>query len=149
VAFALSTAATAAASSCAVWQRCRRPGRSPSLPQTLAVFAEAGRLAYPRRQGLPQDQVQPFDHGCTNPKAQVGQALGSQHNARAERQQFALLLLFDQLPVEQSRMWLTDRLVWASPLARARKRRHDVEGGDERRQIPRASVAEARRELGL
>ncbi len=41
---------------------------APPLPQALAVFAEAGRLAHPRRQGLPQGQVQPFDQGCTNPK---------------------------------------------------------------------------------
>ena len=43
-------------------------------------------------------------------------------------------------------MGLTDGLAWAASLAGARKRRHDVEGGDKRRQITREAVAEARRD---
>src|SRR5207244_7724833 len=38
----------------------------------------------------------------------------------------------------------TDGLAWAAPLPGGCKRHHDVEGGDERRQITRESVAEER-----
>ena len=48
-----------------------------SLPHALAVFAEAGRLARQRRQGLAQGQVQPFDQGRADREAKFGQALGS------------------------------------------------------------------------
>ena len=114
------------------------------LPQALAVFAETGRLAPQRRQSLTQGQVHPFDQGRADREAQGCQAGGSQHDASAERQQLALLLLFDHLPIDQIRMGLTARLVGASPLIRAGKRCDDVEGGDERRQIAGEAVAEER-----
>ena len=72
------------------------------------------------------------------------QAFGSKHDAGTQRQQFAVLLLFDQLPIDQIWMGLTDGLAWATPLAGSCKRRHDMEGGDERRQIAREAVAEER-----
>ena len=40
------------------------------LPQALAVFAAARRLAPQRRQGLPQGQVHPFHQGGADRKAQ-------------------------------------------------------------------------------
>jgi hypothetical protein len=46
----------------------------------------------------------------------LSQAFGSQHDARAERPQLALVLLFDQLPVDQFWMGLVERLARASPL---------------------------------
>jgi len=70
----------------------------------------------------------------------------SKHNAGAERRQFALLLLCDQLPVDQRRMGLTAGLAWAPPLAGAHKRRHHVEGRDERGQRAREAIAEERRD---
>src|SRR5207237_4295846 len=63
-------------------------------------------------------------------------------DAGAERQQLARLLLFDQLPIDQIGMWCTDGLAWAAPLPSGCKRHHNVEGGDERRQITRQSIAE-------
>ena len=80
------------------------------LPQAFAVFAEAGRLTRQRCQGLTQGQVHPFDQGRADCEAQLRQALGSQHDARAERQQLALFLLLDQLPVDQIWMGLTEGL---------------------------------------
>src|SRR5262245_14560973 len=47
------------------------------LPQALAVFTEAGRLAPQRRQGLTQGQVHAFDQGRADREAQVRQALGT------------------------------------------------------------------------
>ena len=105
------------------------------LLQTLAVSAEAVRFATQWRQGLPQGQIHPFDQGRTDREAQVRQAFGSQYDAGAECQELALVLLFDQLPVDQIWMGRTDGLAWAASLAGARKRRHNVEGGDEGRQI--------------
>ena len=114
------------------------------LPQTFAVFAEAGGLATQWRQSLAQGQVHPFDQGGADREAQVRQAFGAQHDAGAERQQLAVLLLFDQLPIDQIGMWGTDGRAWAAPLPGGCTRHHDVEGGDERRQITRESVAEER-----
>src|SRR5882724_3364390 len=116
-----------------------------SLPQALAVFTEAGCLTGQRCQGLTQRQVHPFDQGCADRMAQGRQAFGSKHDAGAERPQFALLLLFDQRPVDQIRMGLTAGLAWASPLAGACTRGHDVESSDQGRQRAREAVAEARR----
>ena len=92
------------------------------LPQALAVFAKAVCLAAQRRQGLPQGQGRPFDQGGADRKAQVSQAGGSQHDAGAERQQCAMLLLFDQLSIDQSWMGRTDGLAWAVPLGGSSKR---------------------------
>jgi len=64
-----------------------------SLPHTLAVFTEAGRLTRQGCQGLTQRQVDPFDQGRADREAQVRQAFGAKHDARAECQQLALLLL--------------------------------------------------------
>src|SRR5712692_2307800 len=116
------------------------------LPQALAVFAEAGRLTRQRCQGLTQGQVHPFDQGRADCEAQLRQALGSQHDARAERQQLALFLLLDPLPVDQIWMGLTEGLTGAPPLAGSRTRRYDVEGRDEGRQIAREAIAEERRD---
>src|SRR5712691_12413499 len=99
-----------------------------ALPQALAVFTEAGGLPGQRCQGLPQRQVHPFDQGRADREAQVCQALGAKHDAGAERQQLALLLLRDQLPVDQIGMGRTAGQAGAPPLAGPRKRRHDVEG---------------------
>jgi len=144
---------------CALVQRQRRPqahGRSchivegleedHPLPQALAVFPEAGRLPHQRCQGLPHGQVHPFDQGRADREAQVRQACGAKHDARAERQQLALLLLRDQLPVDQIGMGRTAGQAGAPPLAGPRKRRHDVEGSDEGRQRAREAVAEERRD---
>jgi hypothetical protein len=78
------------------------------LSYALAVFAEAGCLAPQRRQGLTPGQVHPFDQGRADRETQLPQAFGAKHDARAERQQFALFFLFDQLPIDQLRMWRTD-----------------------------------------
>jgi hypothetical protein len=45
----------------------------------------------------------------------VRQAFGAQHDAGAERQQLAVLLLFNQLPIDQIGMWCTDGLAGAAP----------------------------------
>jgi hypothetical protein len=79
-----------------------------------------------------------------SPKAVLRQAFGSQHDAGPERQQLALLLLFDHLPIDQLRMGCTDGFAWAAWLASAHQRRPDVEGGDERRQRARTAAAEKR-----
>ena len=92
------------------------------LPHTLAIFTGTGRITGQRGQGLTQSQVHPLDQGRTDRKARLCQALGAKHNTRAERQQLALFLLFDRLPVDQIRMGLTAGLAWTSPLAGARKR---------------------------
>ena len=55
------------------------------LPQALAVFTEARRLPRQRCQGLTQRQVHPFDQGRAHRVAQVRQAFGAKHDARAER----------------------------------------------------------------
>ena len=60
------------------------------LPQALAVFTEAGRLTDQRCQGVTHGQVHPFDQGRADREAQVRQAFGPKHDARAERQQLAL-----------------------------------------------------------
>src|SRR6266478_7796289 len=112
------------------------------LPQALAIFTETGRLTGQRCQSLTQGQVHPFDQGRTDREAQVCQAFGAQHDTRAERQQLALLLLFDQLPIDQIRMGLTTGLAWTPPLAGACKRRHDVESSNKGRQITCEAVAE-------
>src|SRR5215813_13286271 len=117
-----------------------------ALPQALTVFAEAVRFAPQRRQGLTQGQVYPFDQGRADRETQLRQAFGAKHDAGTQCQQCAVLLLFDQLPIDQIWMGLTDGLAWAAPLASSCKRRHDMEGGDERRQIARESVAEERRD---
>src|SRR2546421_4252084 len=87
-----------------------------ALPHTLAVFTEAGGLPRQRCQGLTQGQGEPFDQGRADREAQVCQAFGAKHDARAARQQLALFLLLDQLPVNQIRVWCTQRLAWAPPL---------------------------------
>src|SRR5262249_835634 len=115
-----------------------------ALPQTLAVFTEAGRLTRQWSQGLTQRQVHSFDQAGPDRAAQLRQAFGTQHDTRAERQPLALALLLDQLPVDQGRMGLTDGLAWAPPLAGSGKRRDDVEGRDEGRQITREAIAEER-----
>src|SRR5712691_3879299 len=98
-----------------VWSRHILEGleEDHALPQALAVFTEAGGLPGQRCQGLPQRQVHPFDQGRADREAQVCQALGSKYDARAERPQLALVLLFDQLPIDQRRMGLTAGLAWA------------------------------------
>ena len=116
-----------------------------SLPQALAVFTEAGCLTGQRCHSLTQRQVHPFDQGCADRMAQGRQAFGSKHDAGAERPQFALLLLCDQLPVDQIRMGRTAGLAWASPLAGACKRGHDVASSDQGRQRAREAVADERR----
>src|SRR5262249_45482381 len=111
------------------------------LPQALAVFTKAGCLARQGSQGLPHRQVHPFDQGRADRVAQARQAFGPKHDARTERQQFALRLLFDQLSIDQIRMGLTDRLAWATPLAGSCTRRHDGEDSKKRGQIACKSIA--------
>ena len=84
------------------------------LPQAFAVFAEAGGLATQWRQSLPQGQVHPFDQSGAAREAQMRQAFGAQHDAGAERQQLAVLLLFDQLPRDQIGRGCTDGLAGAA-----------------------------------
>ena len=89
------------------------------LPQALAVFTEAGRLTGRGGQGLTHGQV-PAAHGRADREPQGRQAFGPTHDARAERQQLARLLLSAPLPVDQIWMRRTERRAWASPLAGAR-----------------------------
>src|SRR5438445_8761048 len=112
------------------------------LPQAFAVFAESGRLTRQRCQGLTHGQVHPFDQGRADCEAQVRQALGSQHDARAERQQLAMFPLLDQCPVNQLWMGLTEGLTGAPPLAGSRKRRYVLECCDECRQIAPEAISE-------
>ena len=117
----------------------------PLLPP-LAVFTKARRLPHQGGQGLPQGQVDSFDQSRADAKAQMGQTFGANHDARTECQQLALMFLFDQLPVDQSGMGLTAWLAGPPSLPSARKRRHDMEGSDQGRQIAREAVAEERRD---
>src|SRR5438874_8812725 len=111
-----------------------------ALPQPLAVFTKARRLPRQGGQGLPQGQVDPFNQSRADAQTQTGQAFGANHDARAECQQLALLLLFDQLPVDQIGMGLTAWLAGPPSLPSARKRRHDMEGSDQGRQRAREAV---------
>src|SRR5262245_8113558 len=71
-----------------------------ALLHTLAVFTEAGRLTRQWGQGLPQGQVHAFDQSRADREAQLRQAFGAKYDARPERQQLALFLLFHQLPID-------------------------------------------------
>ena len=62
-----------------------------TLPHTRTVLTETRCLPRQRCQGLAQGQVDSLDSGRTDRAAQGRQAFGSQDDARAERQPFALL----------------------------------------------------------
>jgi hypothetical protein len=106
------------------------------------VLAEAGGFADQRGQRLAQGQVQAFDQRRADPETALREAFGSEQDAGADGHELALLLLFNQLPVDQLRVGRDDGLARATPRARSWKRRHGVEAGNQRRQITREGIAE-------
>src|SRR6266536_1803931 len=90
-------------------------------PQLLSVFAIAPTLARQRRQGVTQGQVQPLNQTGADLQAKLGQTSRPTADPRGERGEAALFLLFDQLGVDQLRVWFEHGLARSSTFAGPRK----------------------------
>ena len=80
------------------------------------VLAEAGGFADQRGQRLAQGQVQAFDQRRADPETALREAFGAEQDAGADGHELALLLLFNQLPVDQLRVGRDDGLAGAPRL---------------------------------
>ena len=96
-----------------------KEGHTPS--HLGPILTETLGFSHQRRQGMTKRKIETFNQAGTNRQPQFRQTLRTAANPIDQLLKSPLTLLFDQLSIDQIRVWFLYRFLWTALLSCARK----------------------------